>query len=140
MTRDKQTTFEVQIRDTQAHTSDTVAGDADVSIVEDDHHNQESDNNATDSRFRLYDEFAVYVEDDHNEAFDVTIESTAHDDTDYSGAVDENTVTLASGEAAGNARIQGLVGRLRFSTTAPSAAPTSGSLRITVQALGRGRR
>lgn len=140
MTRDKQTTFEVEIRDTEPHDSEVAGEDADVTILGDSHHNQEDGNTATDSRFKLYDNFVVYVEDDHDEAFDVAVQSVAYNDDDYSGATGEGTVNLAAGADSGRVRIDGSAGRIRFQTTAPSAAPTGGSLRITVQALGRARR
>ena len=138
MTRDKQTTLEIEIRDTNPHESNNVDTETGVTVVEDTHHN--TTETATDSRFRLYDEFSIYIEDNHDQAFDVDVQSTAHDDTDYSGAVSEGIVSLGSGVDAGRVRINGNLGRIKLSTTAPSSLPTEGSMRVVVQALGRMRR
>ena len=139
MTRDKQTTLEIEIRDTNPHESNNADTETGVTVVEDTHHNHMTET-ATDSRFRLFDEFSIYIEDNHDQAFDVDIQSTAHDDTDYSGAVSESTVSLGPGVDSGRVRINGTLGRIRLSTTAPSSPPTEGSMRVIVQALGRMRR
>lgn len=122
-------TFEAQIRDIQDHFSDTMENDADVTILEDSLHDKPH-------KLTRFEKHRVYIEDDHDAGYDVDLQSAAADDSDYSGAVAHGTVTLASGADSGSVFIDGPLGKFRFATRtgALASAPTTGSIRVTVQA------
>lgn len=119
--------FEAEIRDAESHTSDAMADDADVTVVEDKLHPHILND---------YSDIRVYVEDDHDQAFDFTISHTHTDDDDFSGEVDSTTISLSSGGDSASATVAGPVGKIRFhfATGALASAPTAGSSVIRIEA------
>lgn len=130
MSRETTRVFECEIRDTQSHFStDDPSADAQFTVVADTLHPGD--------RFDTFDEITAYIEDDHDQSFDVVIHSTAADDTDFSGEVTEATTTV--GGATAKHTIAGPLGRVRleYQAGALASAPTAGSCRVTFHALGR---
>lgn len=126
MTRSETRIFECEVRDTQSHTSDEDPNaDAEFTVNTDSLHPNTMDN---------YDHITVYVDDTHDNTFDITVQTTAEDDTDWSAVIDEGT---ASGGTNSKFELQGPVGRARLSFTAAGTAPNSGRCRVTFQCLGR---
>lgn len=115
--------FECEIRDTQAHTSaDDPSADAEFTVIED----------TLAGDWTTVRDVTIYVVDDHDVAFDVTVESTAPDDGDFTAVTSEGTVSLSAGASGGKVVPAGVVGRLRLSFAAPGSAPASGSCRVTI--------
>jgi len=115
--------FEAEIRDTQDHAStDDPDADAEFTVNTDSLHPNTTYN---------YDSFVVYVEDTHDNEVTTTIQSTAGPDADWSMSVDEGTVS-----GTGKQAIAEQMGRVRVVLSA-STAPTSGSVTVSVHALGR---
>lgn len=119
--------FEAEIRNTEPHTSDAMADDAGATVVEDKLHPHTLND---------YSDIRVYIDDDHDEAFDITIRHTHTDDDDFSGEVDSTTISLSSGGDSATATIAGPVGRIRihFATGALASAATAGSTVIRIEA------
>lgn len=121
-----QTHFEAQIRTTNANSSHD--GDANgFTVVSQDHHEP------YDSTFETFGSVTVYIEDDHDEAFDIAIRSTAKENSDYSGLVDEQTVSIAAGSDTAKVELNGPIGRLSYRFGAGgtlAAAPTAGTCRV----------
>lgn len=137
MPRDKQSVLEVEIRDTNDHYSTDFGSDAGTTLLEDTHHHQLPDDTATDSRFLLYDEFAVYMTNTHDQSMSVDVNTAPWNHPQYDDEVSENTFNLADNRDSTVFRISGLLGRMRFQVTGINTAPTEGTLEIDVQALGR---
>lgn len=117
-------TFEAEIRDTEAHTSDVMADDANVTVNEDTLHPNSLEN---------YESIRVYVDDTHDEGYDLTVRHTAHDDDDYSAENDHTTYSVSTGQDQTTITITGPAGQIRLHTgTTGTAAPTTGRLRVTL--------
>lgn len=123
--------MEIEIRDAQAHVSEDPLGDveddADVTVVSDSLHPNDLERT---------DEHRVYIEHDHDQGYDVEVYHTRQGDDDWSGEQQGGTVTLAAGQDDGQITFSGPAGKLRFKTTAPSAAIASGSLVVEHLSLG----
>jgi|GEM_PF-3721164 len=123
----KEAAFACEIRDTQAHNSDDDPdGDAEFTVVTDTLHPGDT--------FRHYDAITVHVENTHDQAFDVTVQSDHHEG-DFTNPVDETTLSPGSGGAA-NTTFVTPRGKLRFSFAAPASSPGSGQYKCYVYASG----
>jgi len=120
--------FEAQVRDLEDHTSDAMGGDVDVEVVDDTLHSRSSN--------QSFDDFStirVYLVNNHNEAFDVEIQHTRPEDDGYANPSAHSTHSLAAGGGVASVALDGPVGNIRFATTtAASAAPTSGEFEFVV--------
>lgn len=117
-------TFEAEIRDTNNHTSDSMADDAGATVNVDTLHP---------NSLEEYERIRVYVDDTHDGSFDITSETAAHDDDDWSAVTVSNTYSLAAGQDQTTFTIDGPVGQLRFALKASLATSlTAGRTRITV--------
>lgn len=126
MVRSDTLVFEAEVRDAQQHYStDDPSNDAQYTVTE---------NTLHPATLTNYDRLTVYVDDTHDNTFDISIETTAAEDTDWSAAISEAT---ASGGTNSKFELTGPVGRLRVLMATPGTAPTSGRTRVTVHAIGR---
>lgn len=119
--------YECEIRDLQDHHStDDPSNDADFTEVVNTLH-LPHDNDLTGDK-----KVAVYVHDDHDQSFDMTLESAPAGSDDWSQATGEQTVTL--GGASTRLTLDGPLGRVRlyFTSGSLSTAPTAGSCRVTI--------
>lgn len=119
--------FECQIRDTTQHESHQMDSEAGATVLLDELH-------PNDYHRHKQSGIRVYIEDNHDQGFDVGIQHTHRDDADFTAAVTEGTITLAAGADSGTLRIDGPVGRLQFvtQTGALTTAPADGSLSVYV--------
>lgn len=117
--------YEIEIRDTNNHTSDSADGDAGATVVEDTLHPNALEE-FTDAR--------VFIEDDHDASFDVSVELTAIDDANWSGVNGVYTYNVASGADADTTTLPGPLGKVRltFAAGALASAPTGGSCRVSI--------
>lgn len=126
----KDTHFECEIRTTDANSSHD--GEASgFTITSQDHHEP------YDTRFHTFGTTTIYVEDTHDEAFDLEIQSTAAENADYTGRVSEQTISIAAGDDTAKIVIDGPVGRISYRFGAGgtlAAAPTAGSCRVVTHA------
>lgn len=121
-------TYECEIRDLQDHYStDDPANDADFTEVVNTLH-QPRENDLTTA-----DRVSVYVHDDHDQSFDMALQSTPGADGDYTDTVGEQTVTLGGTDT--RFTVDGPLGNLRlyFQSGSLSTAPASGSCRVTIR-------
>lgn len=119
--------YEIQIRDTESHTSTDAGSDADVTVLTDE---------ITGADFGPYSKFRVFFHDTHDQSFDGEVEGTWKGDDGWSAGD-----TLVSGgpfdsqDFTNSVQFDGPVGDLRLNFTAPSTAPTSGRLTVVIAAV-----
>lgn len=120
------TTFECEIRSTGEQDSYNYENNG-LAVIDQNHHDPHP------SFFDSFSSITVYIEDDHDQGFDIGIQSTTRDDDDWSGVVDEQVVTLAGGADVAKVEINGPVGRINYhfgTGGTMGTAPANGTTRI----------
>lgn len=121
--------YEAEIRDTESHVSTEESPG--VTVLTDE---------IGDADFTPYERFRVYVLDTHDRAYEVSVEGRGIEDsdTDWTGAAQHGDTISAdgNGEFVDSTSFDGPVGDLRMAMTAASTAATTGSLRVTIEAMG----
>lgn len=117
--------FEVEIRDTNRHESHSMADEAGATVLTDE---------LNPNDLQRYDSIRLYIDDDHDQGFDVTVEHTHTGDESFTAAVETagSPLTLAAGQDSATLTIDGPIGQLQFATETGglASAPTSGSLLV----------
>lgn len=121
----KRASYEIEIRDTDDHYSNSADGDSGVNVLQDTLHPNE---------FWEMSKIRIYIDDDHDASFDVIIEHTHVDDENWNAPSQAQTLSIGSGEDQGTAWIDGPAGQLRihFQSGSLTSSPTSGSCFISI--------
>lgn len=122
-------TFEAEIRNKADHESNAMEDDVGATVLEDKLH---------DRPYPLtgFDRVRVYVEDTHDQPFNVDLETAPADSDGFSGAVSHDSLTVPAGAYTATRQYGGPLGKFRFTTSYSGAGtdpdPASGSIRVTV--------
>lgn len=121
----KRATYELEIRDTNNHTSDTASEDSGVTVLKDALHP---------NAYWEMSKVRIYIDDTHDASFDVLVEHTYPEDENWNSPITAQTFSIGSGDDQATAWIDGPAGKIRimFDSGALTSAPTSGSCLIKI--------